>query len=109
MLKKQRMSIGNHKRGSRMAENMENPRQQREAANSSKPNSIPTGGGVEAEDALTKKDTQPWQQTGYSSRKGSPHLTQALNTIQGFCETVTAPVWMASLSEERHSVAPIIS
>jgi hypothetical protein len=41
--------------------------------------------------------------------KINPHLLQALNPVQGFDKTVTALVRKASLSEERYSVAPLIS
>jgi hypothetical protein len=39
----------------------------------------------------------------------NPHPLKTLNSVWGFGEIVTTPVWKANFCEERPSVAPLIS
>jgi hypothetical protein len=49
---------------------------------------------------IHKKARQPWQQTSNSNCRIHPHLPQASNPVGGLSETLTIPVWNASLMKD---------
>jgi hypothetical protein len=88
---------------------MEKLRQQRKAENSSKPCSWICGRG-EVEERIIRKSDGPGDRLAVlAEEEASPHLLQALNPNLGFGETAAALMWKASLGEERHSLALLIT